>query len=91
MQKSLTYYRQNTLNCKSFYDEAFVMMGQCYSESGYCDVVADNFDGFMQTFDKADFLNLKLVNQVLDAAKACGGDVEQTIINDFLQSGLGGR
>ena len=39
------------------------VQGECYLESGYCDVVVNSrdFDGFMHTFDRNDFLNLKWV------------------------------
>jgi len=50
----------------------------------------DNFDGFMKTFDRKDFLNRKLEKQVIGAAEKCGGDVIKGLINDFRGSGLQG-
>lgn len=84
------YYDQPSINCRNYYDDAFVKMGACYAQSGYCDVVVDNFDGFMKTFDRRDFLNLKLEKQVIGAARQCGGDVINGLVNDYVNSDLSG-
>ncbi|CAC5385069.1 unnamed protein product [Mytilus coruscus] len=84
MDAVLPFYEQQSITCSTEYDLVFKHQEDCYIQSGYCDVVLDNFDGFLKTFDRADFLNFKLINQVLNAAKRCHVDISQAIISKYL-------
>ncbi|ESO82421.1 hypothetical protein LOTGIDRAFT_170051 [Lottia gigantea] len=84
MNRSITSYRQNQIECFSHYDQSFVIMGDCYVESGFCDVVIDNFMSLARILEPKDFTNYRVVREVFRAAKQCPNNISGGIISKFL-------
>jgi hypothetical protein len=54
MQGLVPHYRQTQMNCDTLDDDAVAMIGPCYLDNGFCDVINRNTAAFLNVFEFGD-------------------------------------
>ncbi|KAK7097296.1 uncharacterized protein [Littorina saxatilis] len=75
-RRLLEYYRRDYINCHDLEHDAIAMIGPCYMESGFCDIIGDNTEQFIEVFEFNDLFgsgSAKLWRELLGLARQCGG------------------
>ncbi|KAK7500659.1 hypothetical protein BaRGS_00008234 [Batillaria attramentaria] len=75
-RRLLEYYRRDYVNCHDLEHDAIDMIGPCYTENGFCEIIGDNAEQFLNVFDISDLFDAgagKLWRELLGLARHCGG------------------
>ncbi|XP_076468062.1 stanniocalcin-like [Babylonia areolata] len=81
----LEYYRRNDLNCHELEHAAIALIRPCYIRHGFCGIIRDNKEPFLQVFQLRDLFRsgaLKLWRELAGLARECG----RSAFSEFLRA-----
>ena len=50
------YYRRDYVNCHDLERDAIAMIGPCFTDNGFCDIIVDNSQQFIEVFQFNDLV-----------------------------------
>ena len=53
----MQYYRREYVNCHRLEHDAIGMIGPCFTDNGFCDIIVDNSRQFIEVFEFDDLFS----------------------------------